>query len=204
MDKNKIELVKEAAQKLLKFFSESNLKFESVKIEGSDSVIEYGSLEIGADVSISTTSGSEPAPDGEYTLVNGVVITVLEGKISEIESEGDEAKENATDTDESLADAPVAEEKPVEDKPVDSKSDDVKALEDRLSKLEELVKTLTAGADKAPSKEDLNSFGKQITELNKSISDLAKIPTQFSIDNRVEVKEDEMEKYRRIANRYSK
>lgn len=203
MDKSKIEAVKEAATKLLKFFSESQTEtFESVKVVDSDDVIEYGSLEVGADVSISTSSGSQPAPDGEYNLVNGSVITVSDGKISEIESEGDEAKEDAVDSDdEQLADTPAAPAAKPKDAPSDKPAlADNSDLANRVSKLEDLVKELTKSA---PSKDQLNAFESDLKELNQSISDLAKIPTQFSNDNRVEVKEDEMDKYRKIAEKYS-
>lgn len=206
MNKDKLAAVKETAQKLLKFFSEIEAveTFESVAVVDSNDVIQYGSLEVGSDVSISTSAGSEPAPDGDYSLVNGVNITVADGKISNIEQTGDD--DNSTDADEELATpptppAPADDKKQAPDAPAKPSTDDNSDLADRVSKLEEAIKGLTS---KAPSKDQLSAFENQLSELNKSIADLAKIPTQFSNDNRVEVKQDEMDKYRQIANRYSK
>ncbi|TWR26902.1 hypothetical protein FPZ42_07660 [Mucilaginibacter achroorhodeus] len=193
MDKNKIELVKETAQKLLKFFTETTEeKFEAVKVKDSDTVIEYGSLEVGAPVSISSPNGSEPASDGEYTLVNDVIIEVKDGQISEIKSDGDVAEVEQEE---------LADEESKADETVKEESQAIKDLESRIAKIEEVIKSLTDAKPDQPSKEDLKSFS---TELQSAIADLSKIPTQFSSDNRVEVQVDEMDKYKKIAARFSK
>jgi hypothetical protein len=197
MDKNKIELVKETAQKLLKFFTETTEEkveetFEAVKVKDSDSIVEYGTLEVGSPVSISSGSGSEPAADGEYSLVNDVVIEVKDGKISEIKSEGDVAAVE----EEVLADDTTSENVDTVDA-----TKIIQDLEARISKIEETLKTLTDAKPEQPSKDDLKSFS---AELKSAMDDLAKIPTQFSNVASVEVQVDEMDKYKKIANKFSK
>ena len=82
MEKSKIQLAIEKASNLLKFFTEKQVeKFESVKVKDADTLVEYSELVKGADVSTSSSTGSVPAPDGDYSLVNGAKFTVKDGKV---------------------------------------------------------------------------------------------------------------------------
>jgi hypothetical protein len=200
MEKNTLQSAIDKCHNLLKFFTEKQVeKFEAVKVSDSEDLVEYGAdLVVGTEVSISSSAGSVTAPDGEYKLVNGAVFTVKDGKVDAISKEIDAPVEN-----EELA---GEEPESKEEKPVDEavKSEDVKVLEDKVSKLEDMVKALTEAVGLVPSAEDLNSFKSELTGVNKSIQKLSEIPTQLSADNRVELKETEIDKYKRIAALYSK
>jgi hypothetical protein len=189
----------EIGSKALKFCTEISTAetFESVKIKDSDSLIEYAELVEGSAVSISTSTGSEPAPDKEYSLVNGAVILVKAGVIESVVKPADEAVEDeAKDISlEELADEVVAETET--EKVADTKLEDVKTLEDKVAKLEEMVAAMMEVIDLQPSKEE-------VSEFNKKVEALSKVPTQLSADNRVEMKESELEKAKRLAEKFTK
>ncbi|WP_121811012.1 hypothetical protein [Mucilaginibacter kameinonensis] len=202
MEKSAIQLAKEKCQNLLKFFTEKyDESFEAVKVKDSDSMLEYAELKEGAEISTSTSNGSVPAPDGDYALSNGAEITVKDGKIDKITKEPDAPVEEAEKPKEEDLAAPV-EGSPAEEAtetPADeAKEDDAtQALSDRISTLEDAVKSILQVISEAPTKEDVQNF-------NSTIELLKKVPTQLSADNRVEIKESELEKYKRIGNSFKK
>lgn len=203
MDK-KLEKLIGSVDKLLKFFSEKKEeKFEAIQVKDSDSKVEYSALEVGADVSVSTGTGSEKAPDGKYSLVNDVEFTVKDGKIESIENTGDAtpADDNETEKPEELADAPE-DATPAEDQPREDEA--VKALDERVSAIEETLKNLMDSINAVPSKDAVAELKNELKSAYASIQALSKIPTQFSADSRIEVKESEMDKYKKIAERYSR
>lgn len=203
MEKITIQLAKDKAAKLLKFFTEKQVEiFESVKVKDSDTLVEYSELVVGADVSVSSSTGSMPAPDGKHILVNGAEFTTKDGKIESIEKEADAPVEDKPEDVivEGLAEGDNAEDKEVitEDKPAEPvKSEDVKILEEKVSQLEELVKNIMEVIALVPSKEDVEQF-------NSNVKELSKIPTQFSANSNVDIKESENDKYKKIAEMYSK
>lgn len=201
---NKLEKLVGSVEKLLKFFSEKKEeKFEAIQVKDSDSKVEYSALEVGADVSISTGTGSEKAPDGKYSLVNDVEFTVKDGKIESIENTGDAspADDNETEKPEELAD--VSEDAtPADDQPKEDEA--VKALDARISAIEETLKNLMDSINAVPSKDAVAELKNELKSAYTRIQALSKIPTQFSADSRIEVKESEMDKYKKIAERYSK
>ncbi len=207
MENKKLEKLIGSVDKLLKFFTEKkDEKFEAVKAKDSDSMVEYSSLEVGADVSLSTGSGSETAPDGKYSLSNDVEFTVKGGKIESIENTG-EAVTDKPKPSEELADVQVDDSpKEVTETPTDEAKEDevVKALADRVSAIEETLKSLMDNINAVPSKNDVAELSKELKSAYSAIQTLSKIPTQFSADSRVEVKESEMEKYNKLAAKYSK
>lgn len=192
MEKSKFQTAKEKAAKLLKFFTEKEEAFEAVKVKDADTLIEYSELVKGADVSISTGSSSEVAPDGDYKLVNGAEITVKDGKIDAITKEADEAPAEE-EAKENLADEETAAEEPKEAE----KSEDLKALETKVAKLEEVVASIMQVVDELPSKDD-------VSEFNNNVKELSKVPTQLSVDNRVEFQDSEGDKIKRVASLFYK
>lgn len=201
---NKLEKLVGSVEKLLKFFSEKKEeKFEAIQVKDSDSKVEYSALEVGADVSVSTGTGSEKAPDGKYSLVNDVEFTVKDGKIESIENTGDAtpADDNETDKPEELADAPE-DATPADDQPKEDEA--LKALDERISAIEETLKNLMDSINAVPSKDAVAELKNELKSAYTSIQALSKIPTQFSADSRIEIKESEMDKYKKIAERYSK
>jgi|GEM_PF-656526 len=214
MDKTKLETVIEKAQNLLKFFTEKQSeKFTGVKVVDSDVLIDYADLQIGSEVQISTSTGSEPAPDGDYKLVNGVEFTVKDGKISAIASTGDaEDAADANDPNEKAEGEQMAENAPQGEQP-DTDGDaaedeaETQALNDltqRVGALEDAMNQILQAIGAVPSKEDMTAFSAELKTVTESIEALAKVPTQFSADKRVEVQDAELDKYKRIAEYYSK
>jgi hypothetical protein len=212
MEKSKIQLAKEKCQTLLKFFTEQSVeKFETVKVKDSDTQVDYPEFKVGAEVSVSTPTGSEPISDGHYVLSNSAEFDAKDGKISKItkdvESATPEAKpeadkpvaDKADDT--KLADAPVegSPEEEATETPADEakENSDMQVLTDRVTQLEDAVKSILEAISDAPSKDDVQDF-------NKKVEALSKIPTQLSADNRVEIKESELDKFKRIANSFKK
>ncbi|MGF7075341.1 hypothetical protein [Mucilaginibacter sp. 3215] len=210
MEKSAIQLAKEKCQNLLKFFTEKyEESFEAVKVKDSDTMIEYSELKEGADVTQSTSNGSVPAANGDYQLVNGAEITVKDGKIDKITKEPDAPVEADKPAEEDLAkkadvpqkDVPVEgspEEEATETPADEAKEDDAtQALTERISTLEDAVKNILQVISEAPTKEDVQSF-------NSIIETLSKVPTQLSADTRVEIKESELDMYKRISNSFKK
>jgi len=183
----------EKFNKVMNFKSET---FISQKIKDAEQSLEYSELVEGAEVLISTPTGSEVAPDGDYVLADGSEIKVADGKISEVvkqaaeEVEAEPAQELATDEDKKEKDAPVADE---------SKEAELQAKIDELTA--ELEK-LKAGFSAYPTKADLEKFSSDLTaELKK----LENIPAQISkVDNRVELSDNPNAKYLAMAERFSK
>jgi len=209
MDKTKLETVIEKAQNLLKFFTEKQSeKFTGVKVVDSDVLIDYADLQIGSEVQISTSTGSEPAPDGDYKLVNGVEFTVKDGKISAIASTGD--AEDAADANDPKEGEQMAEQPEVQpDTDGDAAEDEAEtqALNDltqRVGALEDAMNQILQAIGAVPSKEDMTAFSAELKTVTESIEALAKVPTQFSADKRVEVQISELDIYKRLADSYSK
>lgn len=204
MEKSKIQLAKEKCENLLKFFTEKQedkveLKFETVKVKDSDTLLEYSELVKGADVNISTSNGSAPASDGNYQLVNGAEISVKGGKIDSIVKEPDapvEDKPEDKPEEEKLADTSVEDKTTEEAKPADDKND-LSDLENRISQIEDAIKSILEVISQAPSAQEVQDF-------NSKIEALAKTPTQLSADTRAEIKNSEDDKYKRVASLFYK
>ncbi|MES2062732.1 MAG: hypothetical protein V4456_12480 [Bacteroidota bacterium] len=204
MEKNKLEKLLTSVDKLLKFFSEKKEeKFEAIKVKDGDTMVEYSALEVGADVSISTATGSEVAPDGSYSLSNDVAFTVKDGKIESVENTGDATPAKDEKPAEELADEPKEADAPAEAE-APKENEAVKALEDRVKALEDTIKTLMESINAVPSKEDVSELKSELKSAYTKIQELSKIPTQLSADSRVEVKDSIMDKYHKIAAQYSK
>lgn len=82
MDKTKKSFLRKAIEALT--FAVSDLKFEAHQLKDSEEMIDITSKEVGADVMVSSSDGSEVAPNGEYELADGFKFKVEDGKISEI------------------------------------------------------------------------------------------------------------------------
>ena len=71
----------------------NSMVFESYDLKDG-SKIDLSGLEVGADAMLVDASGnSVAAPDGEYVLADGTNVTVVSGKVSELESAKAEAQE---------------------------------------------------------------------------------------------------------------
>ena len=117
-----------------------------------ETVYEYTSNEVGTEVYVSTSTGSELAPDGKVELPNGDSFIVTDGKIAEVITlANDEAEEELK--------AEESEEKKAED-----------------SKEEEAIDLIIDGVDEEKDKEDLaeepTDDNKKVEELKAEIADL--------------------------------
>ena len=185
--------------KVLKF-SEEKLKFQSSKVSGTDSEIQYSELVVGAEVSTSSADGSIPASDGDYILDNGAEIKVLDGKISEIVKEAtdksvDEAVEIELETEKVLDEKTEVKD---DEKSVDELKAEIKELKEEIEKLKtgfsSEIKDLK---NSIPTKTELEKFKSELMEGLKTI------PVEFSkTDTRVELENEN--KYTALASMFSK
>jgi hypothetical protein len=167
--------------------------FKTMKVKDTDTILEFPSLEKGSPVSISSAEGSVPASDGEYVLEDDTLMSVRDGVIADF----------VLPVEAPVEDEVLAEEAPKEAESVDAPAEDTKVaeLEERVKQLEELIKGL-------PTNEALSAFKTDVEKVAEDIDSkielLSKVPTELSNDRRVEVKENELDKYTKLAEMYSK
>lgn len=172
-------------------------------------VYEYTKNEVGEEVYVSTSNGSELAPNGTVELPNGDSFIIQDGKISEVLTVANEDAEElkAEDTEEEKGDAEeskedeaidliiegVEEEKDKEDL-AEEPTEDTKEVEELKTEIEDLKNQI---------KELKGEFTKQIdTKIEEFKAILKNTPASFSKQNTVAegVKED---KWASLAKRYA-
>ena len=160
MDKNN-DAMKEIKKLLVKFgflkedvvpetkeTDETYENFLSVVLEdGTNLTVEGDELVVGAVVTVSNEDSEIPAPDGEYTLEDGTMIAIVDGKIESITPKEDETPE---DTPEVIPEA-AAEE----------------VTDTTMVELVDLVKLLI---------EKLGEMGVKVTEMEAEIKEFGKTP----------------------------
>ncbi len=161
-----------------------------------ETVYEYTDNQVGEEVYVSTSNGSELAPDGKVELPNGDSFIVTDGKISEVITVANEDAEElkAEDTEEEKGDAEESKEdeaidliiEGVEDKEdlAEEPTEDTKEVDELKAEIEEL---------KATIKELKGEFSKEIdTKIEEFRAILKNTPASFSKQNTVaeDVKED--------------
>ncbi|WP_313448250.1 hypothetical protein [Sphingobacterium sp.] len=199
----------------IKSFKEIKAKFENLVSKFSfkssnvgETVYEYTANEVGTEVYVSTSTGSELAPDGTVELPNGDSFIVTDGKISEVltvaneeneeelkaeeseEKKAEDSKEEAID----LIIEGVDEEKDKEDLADEVPTEDNKEVEQLKAEIEAL---------KATIKELKGEFSKEIdTKIEEFKAILKNTPASFSKQNTVaeDVKED---KWASLAKRFA-
>lgn len=171
----------------------SKFSFKSLAI-GAE-VYEYTANEVGAEVYVSTSTGSELAPDGKVELPNGDSFIVADGKIAEVLTvASDVAEEELTAEDEEQK---AEEEKAIDliIENVDEEEKDKEKLADEPTVDNNEVDVLKAEIEdlKAKIKELKGEFSKEIdNKIEEFKSILKNTPASFSKQNTVEedVKED--------------
>ena len=122
--KNTTMSIKQKLAKILAQFRSLTTDNGIIVWEGEDD------LKVGDAVFIESEDGERtPAPDGDYTLEDGVIVRVADGKVAEIVEVEPESEVEPT------TEEVVEEETPAED-------DRVAKLEDRVAKLEEQINSL--------------------------------------------------------------
>lgn len=136
------------------------LNFAEVKTDKSPLIYE-GELAVGTEVSVEDENGEiVAAPDGEYTLEDGKVVVVAEGKVAEIK----EVSKEETIEEELEEEVPAKDEKDLRIEELEGLLKDRDAVIEELNaKIKELEDKLNAPVEeplevKASAQEKVNSF----------------------------------------------
>lgn len=150
----KINKIKEALSKLI---AET---FERVSTDKGILSYDAEELEVGVSVSLVTEEGEEvAAEDGDYTLEDGRILRVAEGKIAEIVEPEPEVEEPAAE--ESVEEVVAEEEAPAEEPEVENPSNEGEETE-----TEAVVKL----------REEVNELYNLVDALTKRVAELEKKP----------------------------
>lgn len=157
----------------------SELAFESYDLKDG-SKIDLSGLEIGAEASlVDETGNASPAPDGEYELVDGTMITIVGGKVEGIETPQAEAE-------------PI--EMPEEEIPMES---------DKFTEIDGTIENLKAENEalKAKIASIEGKFSQAINDLSDVVLGLASTPSAGPIQapknsfSQVEKREEKIERF---------
>lgn len=212
-------MIKDLINKLDKVLKFSKQSFKISKVLNSDVEVEYAELVEGAEVLTSSSTGSAPATDGEYTLENGDSFLVKDGVIAEVisiqpeeeeveemdkEKEDEKIEEVIEEVVETSEDVETVEiditseneesesnEEVEEDEKEKHEVNEIEALKAEVQTLKEMIETLKAELPK--SIEDFkNSFMKELKTT----------PAQ-SFNKVVREEENENDKWSRMAKQFS-
>lgn len=157
----------------------TQLSFETYDLKDG-SKIDLSGLEIGSDAMLVDESGnSSPAPDGEYELVDGTMITIVGGKVEGIET-------------------PQAEAEPIEapEAEMPMESDKFEEMNGTISYLQAENEALKAKIASIEGK-----FSQAINDLSDVVLGLASTPSAGPIQapknsfSQVEKREDKIERF---------
>lgn len=134
-------MIKDLINKLDKVLKFSKESFKISKIKSSDTEVEYAELVEGAEVLVSSSTGSTVATDGEYELENGDKFIVKDGVIAEILSVKPEEEVEEM-------------EKEDEEEKIEEVIEEVKAPEDEKVEIDITEEVETSEGEESESKED--------------------------------------------------
>lgn len=160
IEKIKVMLADNAVQQTEEIAPEpaTQLVFETYDLKDG-SKIDLSSLEIGADAMLVDESGnSVSAPDGEYELADGTMITVVGGKVEGIETP--------------QAEAPTSEEAPLE---ADSQFDEMNSTISYLQAENEALKNKLGELE--------SKFNQGFSEMLSVLEGFSKTPVADPIQN---------------------
>jgi hypothetical protein len=168
----------------------TNFKANAVLKDGTELVIQ-GDIAVGVTVSIVTADGNKPLPDGTFELDNGSLITVVEGKITEIKEP--DPKQDAPVVDKP-ADKPVEPPTKAEEQPKLSVEEALVYLEERITKLEQIVSLMNT------ENKDLQNKKEELTEQIKGFEEkLSKMDGAIPLKKHITVVDEEVFKLSPIA-----
>lgn len=156
-----------------------------VQTNDGDNLNIDGDLVIGSSVySLDENGNNTPTDDGEYTLTNGMVITVTDGKISNIagdpESQGDTQSPDAEMDKQKLADTAPAPT----DAPAPSGTDTTDLANDVAQLKEQMAQVIPALQSLLDATNTTNSnMAKEIEQLLNKVEQLSKEPAAAPIKN---------------------
>jgi hypothetical protein len=158
----------------------TELNFETYDLKDG-SKIDLSGLEIGADAMlVDETGNSAPAPNGEYELTDGTMVSVLDGKVEGIETP--------------QAESPAVEEEPATEMPMES---------NKFDEMEGTISYLTAENEALKAKvSDLEAkFNQAFSEVIGALEGLATAPSADPIQKPknafsvIEKKEDKVARF---------
>ncbi|WP_428329045.1 hypothetical protein [Mucilaginibacter sp.] len=218
--KEAIESIKNATKAIGMLFYVEDQKFEAVKVkDGSQDVSIEGEYAKGTKVSVSSVTGSIPAPDGNYTLSNGQSFATKGGMIDEImEGASDDSDEHfakkavaPAKKEEAPADAvEEASESPAEaasevDEDGDAVADNantaaLQALADKINEMDSMISAIKDALAGKASKQDMSVIADNFKAIESAFEVLSDTPAEFSkVDNSVLAKEDKVKKLEALA-----
>lgn len=174
---NKTQRIERFISELTKTFSkfkQDEIKFAEYIV--GDMTISAESLEEGSDIFQVVDGVNQPLADGKY-VIEDKEYTVKDGKIASMTDAVAEVKVEV----EQSADEVIVEDKveaPVEDKKEDTK---VEELNDRISKLEEMIKSLVA--ENTKMKSDFSALPASLIKEVKVLSEPTKVDSSLAIEN---------------------
>lgn len=142
-------MIKDLINKLDKVLKFSKESFKISKIKSSDTEVEYAELVEGAEVLVSSSTGSTVATDGEYELENGDKFIVKDGVITEILSVKPEEEVEEM-------------EKEDEEEKIEEVIEEVKAPEDEKVEID-----ITEEVEESKSEEEVEEDEKEELEVNE-------------------------------------
>jgi len=166
--------ISELTKTFSKFKEDKEIKFAEYIV--NDMTISVESLEEGSEIFQVVDGVNQPLADGKY-VIEDKEYTVKDGKI---DSMTDAVAEVEVEVEQS-ADEVIVEDKveaPVEDKKEDTK---VEELNDRISKLEEMIKSLIS--DNTKMKSDFSALPASIIKDVKVLSEPTKVDSSLAIEN---------------------
>lgn len=182
MDKNLvIAQIKEQLKGLMKFTIEKEQKFLDITtMDGKNLQTPADKIEVNVEIYGVDENGNQiPAENGDYSLEDGTVISVLDGKVVEIATQEEETKEVETP----VEDASVNAAK--EDKPADGAvatdpvtTPDANPMEDRMAACEKNIEEILGL---------LQSMAMSSEETNKKVEEFAKAPSAQAISEQPRV-----------------
>ncbi|WP_286775009.1 MULTISPECIES: hypothetical protein [Sphingobacterium] len=191
----------------IKSFKEIKAKFDDLVSKFSfkssnvgETVYEYTKNEVGEEVYVSTSTGSELAPDGKVELPNGDSFIVKDGKIAEVITVANEdAEELKAEDEEEKGDAEESKEDEAIDLLIEGVEEEKDKEKEDLANEEPTADTKEVDelkaeieALKATIKELKGEFAKQIdTKIEEFKAILKNTPASFSKQNTVAEAEKE-------------
>ena len=210
--KEAIETIKNATKAIGLLFYQNEQKFEAVKVkDGSQDVSVEGEYAKGTKVSVSSSTGSVPAPDGNYTLSNGQSFATKGGVIDEImEDATDDTDEDFTkkakikagtdDSDEDMAAAPAEADENFEAPVANSNTVALQALADKITEMDTMISAIKDALTGKASKQDMSAIAENFKSIEAAFEVLSDTPAEFSrVDKSVLAKEDKAKKLEALA-----
>lgn len=182
-DKGNTKTLAERLKAALLAFQGEPVKFASAKLaDGTAINIQGDSLAAGVMVSVMTEAGEAPLPDGEYTLEDGTVFSVVGGSVAEVKAPAATAEEGmAQEGTAPSATAPAAPSptqiiERIEKEMVFEKVAKVEELEKKVEDL--LQKFAAVEAENKSLKSDNVKFSKMVTEMSESLIAFGEMPQE--------------------------